>query len=226
MRTKTMLLSALLGTLGSVSLMAQSSTNVYSLNVVGYINVTVPASSYSIVADPLVASPDNTLNTLLPNSTGTYLKVKVFIFNPTTGYTSETGTKTGWSLGGTNTINPGQAVFIQNPNTTALTVTFVGSVASGAQNNVLVPGYNLVSSIIPSSGDLVTNGLTQLTNAVAKDKIFVYDPVNGYSSYTAGKNGAFPNGDPIIPNVGEGFFYQNNSTTPLTWTENFSVSNP
>ena len=40
MRTKTMLLSALLGGLGSVSLMAQS-TNVYSLNAVGYINITV-----------------------------------------------------------------------------------------------------------------------------------------------------------------------------------------
>jgi hypothetical protein len=225
MRTKTMLLSALLGTLGSVSLMAQSSTNVYSLNVVGYINVTVPADNYAIVADPLVGSPDNTLNTLLPNSTGTYLKVKVYIYSPVNGYTTETGTKTGWSLGGTNTINPGQAVFIQNPNSTPLTLTFVGSVASGAQNNVLVPGYNLVSSIIPASGDLVTNSLTQLTNAVAKDKIFVFS-TNGYSSYTAGKNGAFPGGDPIIPNVGEGFFYQNNSTTPLTWTENFSVSNP
>jgi len=220
-----MLLSALLGTLGSVSLMAQSSTNVYSLNVVGYINVTVPADNYAIVADPLIASPDNTLNTLLPNSTGTYLKVKVYIYNPATGYTTETGTKTGWSLGGTNTINPGQAVFIQNPNSTPLNITFVGSVANGTQNNVLVPGYNLVSSIIPASGDLVTNSLTQLTNAVAKDKIFVFS-TNGYSSYTAGKNGAFPGGDPIIPNVGEGFFYQNNSAASLTWTENFSVSNP
>jgi len=222
-----MLLSALLGTLGSVSLMAQSSTNVYSLNVVGYINVTVPAASYAIVACPLIASPDNTLNTLLPNSTGTYVKVKVYIYNPATGYNSETGSKTAWSEGGTNTINPGSAVFVYNPNATPLTLTFVGSVASGTQNNVLVPGYNLVSSIIPTSGDLVTNSLTLLTNAVAKDKIYVYNPTNGYASFTAGKNGAFPSGDPIIPNVGEGFFYENNNgTTPLTWTETFSVSNP
>ena len=50
MRTKTMLLSALLGTLGSVSLMAQS-TNVYSLNAVGYINVTVQPG-FNIVSCP------------------------------------------------------------------------------------------------------------------------------------------------------------------------------
>jgi len=221
-----MLLSALLGTLGSVSLMAQS-TNVYSLNVVGYVNVTIPANSYEIVSCPLVATPDNTLNTLLPNSTGTYLKVKVFFFSGSTGYTIETGTKTGWQLGGTEAISPGQAVFVFNPSTTApLTLTFVGTVASGAQANVLAPGYNLVSSIVPTSGNLVTNSISLLTNAVLKDKVFVFDPVAGYSVFTAAKAGAWSPSDPIIPNVGEGFFYQNNSTTPLTWTENFSVSAP
>jgi hypothetical protein len=226
MRTKTMLLSALLGTLGSVSLMAQSSTNVYSLNVVGYVNVVIPANGYAIVSAPLVASPDNTLNTLFPNTTGTYLKVKVYKFIAGS-YIIETGSKTGWSLGGTNTLNPGEAAFVFNPNATPLTNTFVGSVASGVQNNVLAPGYSLVSSIIPTSGDLVTNSLTLLTNAVAKDKIYVFTPsTQAYDIYTAGKNGTFPNGDPIVPNVGEGFFYENNTTTPLTWTENFSVSNP
>jgi len=74
----------------------------------------------------------------------------------------------------------------------------------------------------------VTNSLTLLTNAVTKDKIYVFNPTTqGYTIYTAGKSGAFPSGDPIIPNVGEGFFYENNNgTTPLTWAENFSVSNP
>jgi hypothetical protein len=65
-----------------------------------------------------------------------------------------------------------------------------------------------------------------LTNAAAKDRVYVYNPASGYTTYTAGKNGTFPAGNPNVPNVGEGFFYENNSTTPLTWTENFSVSNP
>jgi hypothetical protein len=229
MRTKTMLLSALLGTLGSVSVMAQGSTNVYSLNVVGYVNVTIPASSYSIVSCPLLATPDNTLNTLLPNSTGTYLKVKVYFYSAATGsYTIETGTKSAWQLGGTETLNPGQAAFILNPNATPLTLTFVGSVASGSQNNVITPGYNLVSSILPASGDLATNSLTLLTNAVTKDKVYVFDATTqAYNIYTAAKAGAWSPSDPIVPNVGEGFFYENNNgTTSLTWTENFSVSTP
>jgi hypothetical protein len=205
--------------------MAQS-TNVYSLNVVGYVTATIPANSYSIVACPLVASPDNTLNTLLPNATGTYAKVKVYAFSPATSYTIEQGSKTGWSLGGTNTINPGQAVFIFNPNSTALTLTFVGSVASGAQANVMVPNsYNLVSSIVPMSGDLVTNSISLLTNASPKDKIYVYDPVAGYTTYLNGKSAWGPS-NPNIPNVAEGFFYENNSATALTWNENFSVSTP
>lgn len=221
-----MLLSALLGTLGSVSLMAQSSTNVYSLNVVGYINVTVEPG-YNIVSCPLIASPDNTLNTLLPNTNGFYKGWKVYFFSGGVYSQIEEGTKSGWLDGGTNTLNPGQAVFVQNTFTTNVTVTFVGTVPSGTITNILSPGFNLVGSVLPASGDLVTNSLTQLTNAVKGDRVYVNDPVNGYTIYTSAKGGAWTGGDPIVPNVGEGFFYQNNNgTTPLDWVESFSASNP
>jgi hypothetical protein len=53
MRTKTLALSAVLGMLGSASLVAQN--NVYSINAVGYINVTMPPG-YSIVTCPLIAA--------------------------------------------------------------------------------------------------------------------------------------------------------------------------
>jgi hypothetical protein len=227
MRTKTMLLSALLGTLGSVSLMAQS-TNVYSQNAVGYINVTIQ-SGYNIVSCPLVASPDNTLNTLLPNSTGAYKGWEVYFSTPGQGYTQiEQGTKSGWVAGGTNTINPGQAVFIDNTFSSNVTVTFVGQVpysASGTFTNTLVPGYNLVASVIPASGDLHTNPITAFS-AVKGDKVYVADPVAGYSSpggiYSASKSGWLS--DPIVPNVGEGFFFENNSGANETWVETFSVN--
>lgn len=221
-----MLLSALLGTLGSVSLMAQSSTNVYSLNVVGYINVTIEPG-YNIVSCPLISSPDNTLNTLLPNSSGFYKGWKVFFFSGGTYTQIETGTKAGWELGGTNTINPGQAVFVQNTFSTNVTATFVGTVPSGTITNTLTPGFNLVGSVLPASGDLVTNSLTMLTNAVKGDRVYVNDPVTGYSIYTESAKGGFTPSNPTIPNVGEGFFYQNNNgTTPLNWVESFSASNP
>jgi hypothetical protein len=229
MRTKTMLLSALLGTLGSVSLMAQSSTNVYSLNVVGYVNVTIEPG-YNIVSCPLMSSPDNTLNTLFPNSSGAYKGWKVYFFTGGTYSQIEVGTKSGWQDGGTNTINPGQAVFVLNSGTANVTNTFVGTVPSGTLTNTMAPGFNLVGSILPASGDLVTNGLTLFTNTVKGDRVYVNDPVAGYSApggiYTATKSGFTPS-NPTIPNVGEGFFYENNNgTTPLNWVESFSVSNP
>jgi hypothetical protein len=58
MRTKALLLTGVLGAaLGSASLMAQ----VYSLNAVGYINVTLPAG-FSLIADPLY-DPTSLTNT-------------------------------------------------------------------------------------------------------------------------------------------------------------------
>jgi hypothetical protein len=207
--------------------MAQS-TNVYSLNAVGYINVTIE-TGWNIVSCPLIASPDNTLNTLLPNTTGEFKGWSVDFFTGGQGYTQiETGAKTSWAAGGTNTIDPGQAVFINNPGS-AVTVTFVGTVPQGSVTNTLAPGYNLVGSIIPASGDLVTNTITDINSSAVKgDTVYVNDPVNGFSSpggiYIAAKNGAWAGGDPIVPNVGEGFFYQNNSGSAENWVENFSVS--
>src|ERR1700689_2846186 len=106
MRTKTLLLSALLGSLGSVSLMAQS-TNVYSLNAVGYINVTIP-TGFSIISCPLVAAPDNTLNTLLNPSNGVFKGVKFYPWNTSAGSygTSDSATAKAWAGGGLETLMP------------------------------------------------------------------------------------------------------------------------
>jgi hypothetical protein len=58
MRTKTLLLSAAAMAAGLVSSVAQS--NVYSVNVVGYVNQVLPAGTLVAVANPL----DNGTNTL------------------------------------------------------------------------------------------------------------------------------------------------------------------
>jgi hypothetical protein len=238
MRTKTLLLSALLGALGSVSVHAQ---NVYSLNAVGYINVTFPAQTYTILTVPLQASPDNTLNTLLPNTSGAYKKAFVYQFVDGTYTITENGVSTnaqasGWAGGGADvTINPGQAVFFYNPTTAAMTATFVGTVLTGPQTNALIPGYNLVGSMVPASGDLATNSIMELTNYTKHDFVYTYDPIAGYSdqfTVNAPGNGApgsfdqeWEPGDPIISNVYDGFFYWNNSPTATNnWVENYSVS--
>src|SRR5262245_48462452 len=65
MRTKTLLLTAAALTAGVLSSFAQSS-NVYSVNVVRYINITVPAGGYSFVANQLTNAGNN-INVVLTN---------------------------------------------------------------------------------------------------------------------------------------------------------------
>jgi len=218
-----MLLSALLGTLGSVSLMAQS-TNVYSLNAVGYINVTLEPG-FNMVSCPLIASPDNTINTVLTNGTGQFKKWDMYFWNASSAtYVEAEGSGTSWGTGGTNTLNPGQAAWILNPSNSAVTVTFVGTVPSGSLTNTLLPGFNLSSSILPTSGDLVTNPLMNFTTAVKKDVVYMWNPVSqSYTDVSATAAGFPAANQPFQTNVGGGFWYLNNTNTPNNWVENFSV---
>jgi hypothetical protein len=225
MRTKTLLLSALLGSLGSVSLMAQS-TNVYSLNAVGYINVTVEPG-FNIVSCPLMATPDNTINTLLTNGTGQFKKFQFYAWDTTTAsYTEAIGSGAGWgATGGTNTLYPGQAAWLFNPSNSPVTVTFVGTVPSGSLTNPLAPNsFNLVSSILPTSGDIVTNSLMNFTTAVKKDQVWMWDATSQtYTEAIAGASGFPVSGQPYQTNVGGGFWYLNNTNVVNNWVENFSV---
>jgi hypothetical protein len=246
MRTKTLALSALLGMLSSASLMAQS-TNVYSLNAVGYINTTFPAQSYTILTCPLIAGVDangvtNSLNVVLNNTNNNgaaYKHATVFqmaggIYTVTEAGVGTAANASGWAGGGSDvTLNPGQAVFFYNSTTAAMSATFVGTVPQGSLTNTLTPGYNLVGSIVPTSGDLSSNSIMAATFMVKHDFVFTYDPTNGgYGPKDAivapgvgsGYNNEWTAGDPIIDQVSYGFFYWNNQATNETWVENFSVN--
>jgi len=220
-----MLLSALLGTLGSVSLMAQS-TNVYSLNAVGYINVTVQPG-YNIVSCPLIASPDNTLNTLLPQTANVYKKWQFWTFAPSKGYTEEVGQASAWSAGGTNTLNPGQAAWLFNPGTSPSNITFVGTVPTSNTTDLRPTSFNLVASALPVSGVISNSAnLMGYTGAAKKDQFWEFVPGTGggfkESIFQAGAwSGAA--GDATQSTVGGGFFYFNAQATDTLWTQTFSV---
>jgi hypothetical protein len=252
MRTKTLALSALLGLIGSASLVAQ--TNVYSLNAVGYINVTL-YPGFNMITCPLIASPDNTIGTLFPNGNGGLGNPQspnsnsipgtseVFVWDAqTASYTSDTATKNayktfgsynGWNGGGTIAINPGQGAWFYNAGAAAITITFVGTVpqnGSTYMTNTLYPGFNMVSSAIPMSGDLVANTNTVLTTGAGNDEVFTWDPAlnsgaGGYDptyTYTKSSHSWGP-GNPTTTNITEGFWYYVNNTAE-TWTENFSIN--
>jgi hypothetical protein len=221
MRTKTLLLSALLGTLGSVSVMAQ--TNVYSINAVGYINITI-YPGFNMITCPLIASPDNTENTLLNESTGTYAGDSLYYFNASTGlYNIVAARASAWTDGGTNTLTPGSAAWLFSVASTNITVTFVGTVPTGPYTNNILPGFNLVGSVVPMSGDILTNSLSLMTNVAAGDAAYVFNPATqGFTSYQSRSAGHWTT-DPVLTYVGQGFFYDNLSGSTEPWIEDYIV---
>jgi hypothetical protein len=242
MRTKTLLLSTLLGAIGTVAVHAQS---VYSLNAVGYINVTL-YPGFNMITVPLMTSPDNTVGTVLNNASGSLTGCHVYFWSPSSGYSEDTAKNVGsgftdttnvngWSFNGTNVAGPGVGFWFQNNFSSNLTLTFVGTVPSGPITNTLVPGFNLVGSAVPMSGDIASNTISALTNYNIGDDVYTYTTTNAipYTKYSTanppfGHTGYNNNwtaaGDPILANFGEGFWYQNNSATDVQWVENFSVS--
>jgi len=217
-------------------LMAQS-TNVYSLNAVGYINVTVQPG-FNIVSSPLIsvdtAGNTNAISNILNNATGTYKKWQFWGF---TGgvYSEAVGNATEWVQGTASsalTLAPGSAAWLYNPGANPSNITFVGTVPSGTLVNTLVSNsFNLVSSILPTSGDIVTNPLMAFTTGTKKDQMWEYVPgvAGAAGKYTEAiyttkwTGGTDPTGDPVQPTIGSGFWYLNNQSTNNNWVENFSV---
>ncbi len=259
MRTKTLALSALIGMLGSAAVMAQQ--NVYSINAVGYINLSL-APGFNMIAVQLVTSPTNTVVNLFPNpadpitGNGPYDNCEIFKFNPVDGRydNSDNGDAaggmgtTGWDGGGTITINPGEAVWFDNGTGGTLSVTVVGSVPQGTNSITIYPGFNMLASPVPFSGDLVQS--MQFTNYVnfndQGSQAFVWenpDPALGHPAYNSysvdlqggnegvsgtnvyvtpsGPNAGTPSWDGAEPalNVGQGFWYESEvSPANTTWT--------
>jgi len=221
MRTKTLLLAAALSAAGIAASLAQS--NVYSLNVVGYVNIPL-VSGFNMIANPLDLDGtglNNNVNTVFSNSLPSGSTVYAFsggaYANPAASYS----TKGGWG-GGVAAVNaalqPGGGVFVNVPS--AVTVTAVGNVLQGALSQAYVAGFTMLSSKVPQTGLLQTDlgyvpasgDLIYKFNAAGQT---YNNPANSYST----KGGWAPS-QPTI-NVGEAFFLS--SSAGGTWTRNFTV---
>jgi hypothetical protein len=113
------------------------------------------------------------------------------------------------------TLAPGQAAFFNNPNTSAITVTFVGNVPQGSLSQSIPVGFSLQSSQVPQSGALDT-----VLGYPVADGDIVYRYAGGVytiSTYSFGSWDTIP-----VPNVGEGFWV--NTSAAKNWTRNFSVN--
>jgi hypothetical protein len=208
MRTKTLLLTAALSAASLVTSMAQ----VYSVNMVGYINLTVPGG-LSLIANQLNASPNNDIAVIMPTPT---LGTTVFKFNPGTGgYFSSQNTGPGVWEGDPIVVNPGEAIFIDNPGA-QFTTTLVGEVQLNS-SVAISPGIGFLSSVIPQALPLDNPAMNFPVQP--GDTVFIYNSASGsYDVYPY--SDSWENGAPT-PKVGEGFSID--SVGSKNWVRNFPV---
>jgi hypothetical protein len=220
MRTKVLLCAAALAA-SLASSMAQS--NVYSLNVVGYYNITLGAGQKVMIANQLNTT-NNTIGSLLAPpmvSNGDHL------FKYSGGfvayaYSTDDGQ---WDPDPNATMNPGESAFYVAAQNT--TLTFVGEVMQGSLTNTLPINTKVLrSSIVPQSGGISSVLGVPFDNG---DHLFVYNPAQNSGPYVAyaysTDDGQWDPQEPII-NVGQGFFYVKSPTAlpaNANWVRNFTV---
>jgi hypothetical protein len=217
--TKALVLAAALTAAGIASIQAQS--NVYSINVVGYVNV-VCSNGYTLVNTPL-ARPDGnyTITNLLDAYVPAGNSVLTFVGGGFQTYVKDEFDAT-WN--GANTQLPnGSGYFVRNVTGAPFTITYVGEVPQGGVTNNPGVGYSLLGSKIPQAGfaeDLGVNpGLGDQVLRFANGGFVTY--VNDEFDNTWSGPGADANKGPSLA-VGEGFFYRNLAGT-ATWVRNFTI---
>jgi hypothetical protein len=154
MRTKTLLIAAAALAVGVISSQAQT---VYSANVVGYVNVSLPAG-YSMVANQLDLDGTGTNNTII-SVLGTNLPSGLYVYcwNGTIWAGTRWLASGKWSTASpviTNAMQPGVGFFVNSP--VATNVVLVGNVIQGTNTYPITAGYQVVSPNTPQTGGIVT----------------------------------------------------------------------
>jgi len=213
MRTKALLSVAAIAA-GAVTAMAQSS--VYSLNIVGYATLNIPAG-YSLLANPLSAGATNGANEIMPIIDNEIILTWSGTKFTQTGYDSGFGGRVG--ADGTTasvppSLPPGQGFFFFSPSAT--NITFVGQVVpnpSSTNTIALKAGYNLVGSAIPATVAQITNApikLPVIDNMIilawdaSKQKYAQTGFDSGFGGWV-GADGTTPSVAPPYA-IGQGFF--------------------
>lgn len=197
----------------------QAQSNVYSVNVVGYVNV-VCSNGFTLVNTPLV-NANSTLTNLLDAYVPAGNSVLTFSGGGFQTYVKDEFDGT-WNGGNTQLPN-GTGYFIRNVSAAPFTITYVGEVPQGNLTNTPGAGYSLLGSKVPQGATIedlgVVPGAGDQVLRFANGGFITY--VNDEFDQTWSGPGADPAEGPSIA-VGEGFFYRNLSGT-ATWVRNFSI---
>jgi hypothetical protein len=226
MRTKTLLIAAAALVAGVVSSEAQ----VYSANIVGYVNFvsSTNAPAYEVINNPL-DNGVNTLKSLFPSAPG---GTSILIWRGAGYDTAVFSAAQGghWKTNGVTADNAlipvGTGLFVSVSGTSILTNTFVGNVVvptGTTATNTVGGGLQLVGSAIPYA-DFVTNPATiNISGVVGGTSLLLWNKGNqGFDTYTwsAAQGGHWKlNGVNTTPflNVNQGFFFD--SAAAYNWAQ-------
>jgi hypothetical protein len=196
----------MLGVAGIASSYVQ---NVYSVNVVGYVNMDL-AQGYSMIANQLDNGAGNLVTELVTPAVGTTF----YKFN---GSSYDQLQYVGIWIGvPTLTLAPGEGAFVNMPS--AGTLTFTGEVLEGDLVNPVSAGYDIYSSMVPQEGTLQT--LLGYTPAPG-ESVFQWNGPGAATPYTQSQFvGIWIPSEPNIK-VGEAFWL--NAAAAKDWARNFTV---
>jgi hypothetical protein len=224
MRTKALLCAAGMLAAAATS-MAQS--NVYSLNVVGYINIPY-TNGFQMVANQLHSDSTGTNNTVggvfgtnLPTGT------QVYGFSTTSGYATATLIANGTWTGGQPVVNEslsaGRGVWLRIPGAsgTGGNVTIVGEVKQGTTGVPIATGFQ-ISSLVPPLSTTIKTAMGY--PAGTGDRVFQFSNATGYlptRTYLA--SGSWTPTEPT-PAVGESFWISRAAANgATTWNQTYNV---
>jgi len=210
MRTKALIMA---GAALAVSL-ATSNAQVYSANVVGYVNQLIQPG-FSLLANPLNTDTNGATEVLaaLPDFSLVYV-YNAGQFTVSESYEGAYYDPVSGNPVATPILPPGIAFFVNNAGST-FTNTYIGSVAIGigaSGTNALTAGFQAIGSLLPEAG-----GVTTVLNLTPADFSLLYS-YSGNFSVAESYEGAWY--DPVSGNpvsepqatIAQGFFINNNAS--------------
>jgi hypothetical protein len=181
---------------------------------------------FNLVSNPLDNKTGNTIQNLFGTGiTGTIPNnLAVYHFDPNTdqfvtAVYDDIAAAFGPPAAAGVVIAPGNGVFVRNPSTTALTVTFVGEVPQGAASNQQIPqGFSIKASTVPVAGTVTSMGLPGQQG----DRLFTWNKTT-QRFVTSAYDDIINDWDPSPTlAVGDAFFISKVAATQ--WNRNFSVN--
>jgi hypothetical protein len=211
---------------------ANAAAQVYSVNGVGYVNLTLPRG-FSMVGNTLDAGSGNNVVSQLfaPEMlSAAPTDGRIYVFNASTGvYSIATFNSLTWAWDGAGAlaeVPPGDGVFFLNVSDAALTCTFVGEVMQGAINVPIPQGFSIKCNPIPQRFDPDDPSLppSERLPGGPGDRVYRFNPATG--SYTTYTFSALAGGwIPSLPTfeVGEAFFIHR-LNPPTSWIRTFWIN--